>query len=81
MPPDVLREHSRAPADRIGWPDIFEAWVCVETDLHATFGIDLDAPVERTWRWLRARIVALAAMPDTRTFHALRRAKGARRDA
>lgn len=35
----------------------------MEADLHATYGLDLDDLPDRTWRWLRARIVALTIDP------------------
>jgi len=60
---------------------VLEQWAYIETDLHALFGIDLDAPLDRTWRWLRSRILAVVSTPETRTHSALRRAKEVGRDA
>jgi hypothetical protein len=39
----------------------------IEADLHERYGIDVDSGVlrQRTWRWLRVRIVGLLDVPPT----------------
>ncbi|PSK95766.1 hypothetical protein CLV30_12818 [Haloactinopolyspora alba] len=45
----------------------------VEADLHERYGIDVDSPLmeQRTWRWLRSRILALLGTPESRVSRAL----------
>ncbi|WP_164546671.1 hypothetical protein [Actinobaculum sp. 352] len=51
---------------------IVEHWADICVDLHETFGVDVDDPtLHRTWPWLYARIVAVAARPGTRLHHIL----------
>jgi hypothetical protein len=48
------------------WQRILEHWPLVEADLHDRYGIDLAAPnilTDRTWWWLRVRILGLLAAP------------------
>lgn len=60
-----------APA--VTWTALLERWALIEADLHAQYGIDLDAPgllTSRSWRWLRNRIFGLLSA-DTRIAQAL----------
>lgn len=47
------------------WPQLLKQWSLIEADLHSEYGIDLDEPAaqERTWRWLRVRILGLLTAP------------------
>ena len=54
---------------------MLEAWAWVESDLHSVYGVDVDDLPNRSWRWLRTRITALAATPGTRLAAALDRAE------
>ncbi|MFE1349104.1 hypothetical protein [Streptomyces sp. NPDC058757] len=41
---------------------LLEQWALIEADLHEVYGLDLSAPgllQQRTWRWLRVRILGL----------------------
>lgn len=56
------------------WARILTHWLLIEADLHQTYGVDVETPgllAARTARWLRTRIVALAAT-DSRLHRALR---------
>ncbi|MFI6317276.1 hypothetical protein ACIBG8_07145 [Nonomuraea sp. NPDC050556] len=57
----------------VSWADLLERWALVEADLHTEYGVDLGQPdllLNRTWRWLRVRILGLLSA-DTRTTRSL----------
>jgi hypothetical protein len=46
----------------VSWAQILDEWPLIEADLHEVYGVDVGAPGlldDRTWRWLRVRILGL----------------------
>lgn len=55
------------------WADLLGRWDLVEADLHDVYGVDVESGIlrERSWRWLRTRILGLLNA-DTRTWRHFR---------
>lgn len=50
----------------VHWQDILTHWNAVESDLHDTFGVDVESGIlaQRSWRWLNLRILDLINQPS-----------------
>ncbi|MEV0114464.1 hypothetical protein AB0H77_14605 [Streptomyces sp. NPDC050844] len=54
------------------WGALLDQWALIEADLHEVYGIDLGAPDllrERSWRWLRLRILGLLSAESRLSRH------------
>lgn len=51
------------------WPKLLRQWDLIEADFQSHYGIDLSGGVlkDRSWRWLRTRILGLLSA-DTRLY-------------
>lgn len=71
IPSDVYRQ---VTGQVITWSEILTRWSLVEADLHETYGLDIgDAELlaNRSWRWLRVRLIGLVYGSETRLSRAL----------
>jgi len=51
----------------VTWLDLFDRWELIELDLQ-DIGVDIGDPVlmrERSWNWLRTRILGLLTRPES----------------
>lgn len=65
--PEHMAPRNKPKEPDYDWTRILNAWVVVELDFHAIWGVDLEPLLHvRSFRWFRLRLIALLGQPNSK---------------